>query len=716
MRGAIREDDGDLTLVHESPHDIEELNRFCNHFFDPKSNTKLTTIFCFGGDLTSSPAWAAGVASGTKGAIARPLGLSPADATRRNHYSLPDAREAMWRALTLKQFRNGTGPLLTDPSPDGAGVVLRDLPPPTDRVASGEPAGFSSRPATARREHRSAYWATTFFALGSQMHLIQDMAQPQHTRIEVHPIEMRNEYEHYSEIRAKSDEMPFLYRSRYEAMASPLPARPLRYVNEDSAAVPQFANISAFWSTAADGDVAKGIGLGDHSNSQFFSPAHNLGQGLYALPSNKPADYSEVTASDASGIPHRYLRGKVVDPLTGREKPMLMTRLTASAEVRMKNGWQASQRVGNKLDYMFDARLYDEYLGHLIPLAVRYSRGFLDYFFRGRLAITSPDEEVYGLVDHAVESSSQGQGFGRLKAKVANVSRSENPAQGWIVGVVTFRRNDCYDAVFYTLKPHDPTEAMQCRSPDDEITVSKPIAVSAISREPVQFTFDFPSKLPINATDIRFQVVFRGQLGEEADGIAVGGRDLYEPTYFAFQNDMDYISIGDNVYTRSALEQKGLPTLFNVLPQSCVVYAKDAPPKLVDSCFPSNATASIKYEIGRRPATVTISSLPQGQYARFAYIADSETTRIRRAESNCRWKEDEWETLNVRWQADFTDYVGGYVTIAYPGYARHRGIGGWFNTGCLYWGDNTGPKTEAWWTQMETLPDDLAPTPLRIDF
>ena len=40
--------------------------------------------------------------------------------------------------------------------------------------------------ASYRESQRKAYWATTFRALGDVLHLNQDMAQPQHTRNEVH--------------------------------------------------------------------------------------------------------------------------------------------------------------------------------------------------------------------------------------------------------------------------------------------------------------------------------------------------------------------------------------------------------------------------------------------------------------------------------------------------------------------------------------------------
>src|SRR5690606_14585558 len=67
---------------------------------------------------------------------------------RRNHYSILDAREAMYRALTGR-------------ARDGREVA------PT-------------------QAERNKYWATTFRALGDVVHLVQDMGQPQHTRNDPH--------------------------------------------------------------------------------------------------------------------------------------------------------------------------------------------------------------------------------------------------------------------------------------------------------------------------------------------------------------------------------------------------------------------------------------------------------------------------------------------------------------------------------------------------
>jgi hypothetical protein len=54
-------------------------------------------------------------------------------------------------------------------------------------------------------------------------------------------------------------------------------------------------------------------------------------------------------------------------------------------------------------------------------------------------------------------------------------------------------------------------------------------------------SFDFSADpIPINATDLLIQVVYRGQLGEETDGIAVGAMDVREPTIVTFWANSDF--------------------------------------------------------------------------------------------------------------------------------------------------------------------------------
>lgn len=144
MRGAIREDDlGAISLLPmgDDPHDdpYGSIFRVFNHFYDPVFDRPLTTYNEKLGQ--KAPDWATGSAD----VFQQPN--SP-DANRRNHFTVFDARESMYRALTGLNARG-------------------------DSVAATEAI-------------RNQYWATTFRALGDVIHLLQDIGQPQHTRNDPH--------------------------------------------------------------------------------------------------------------------------------------------------------------------------------------------------------------------------------------------------------------------------------------------------------------------------------------------------------------------------------------------------------------------------------------------------------------------------------------------------------------------------------------------------
>src|SRR6185437_3253170 len=78
------------------------------------------------------------------------------ESPRRNRFTVLDARESMFRALTLMTKGDGYAD-----------------------IASGADA-------PTKQQWRQAYWSSAFRALGDVLHLNQDMAQPQHTRNEPH--------------------------------------------------------------------------------------------------------------------------------------------------------------------------------------------------------------------------------------------------------------------------------------------------------------------------------------------------------------------------------------------------------------------------------------------------------------------------------------------------------------------------------------------------
>ena len=81
--------------------------------------------------------------------------------------------------------------------------------------------------------------------------------------------------------------------------------------------------------------------------------------------------------------------------------------------------------------------------------------------------------------------------------------------------------------------------------------------MSLTSNQQKLIEFEFgDSPIPFDMTDVVLQVVYRGELGSEADAVAVGTIDMSEPTYFAYHNASDYIHIGQHVYSRGQVEAR----------------------------------------------------------------------------------------------------------------------------------------------------------------
>lgn len=253
MRGVIREDDGGFIAGTAKGEPLDDprgnVNRFCNHFLDPilthGNSGRGFSGFCFFD--TNAPLDAAQWALGS---------LSPFDgqpfenAARRNHFTVLDARDMMWRAVTLK-----------------------------DKTGNSVPTnGFTPEKIS------KVYWASTFRALGDVVHTLQDQANPQHSRNEGHGGANKG-YEEYINARA-------LQTTKYEIDDRTFTLKPgqLPDLIYGGYPIPRFNRYSDFWSTRINrGSV---LGLSDYSNRGFFTFTKNFGNTEYAEPSNSLGDYT----------------------------------------------------------------------------------------------------------------------------------------------------------------------------------------------------------------------------------------------------------------------------------------------------------------------------------------------------------------------------------------------------------------------------------------
>ncbi len=525
MLGAIREDDVpfDAGALENNPQDEPNgpFIRVRNHFFDPYNDRGLNSALAAG---FSAPDW----------------GLTDTFGSN-NHFNILSAREAMWRALTLKQI-------------DASGT-LSDLPFPPNFAVVGSP-GAEER---YREELRVAYWATTFRALGDVLHLLQDMAQPQHTRNDIHAglgcsaglgctLGHASYYEKYVDARATGSSS-FRLRERFflsvqlNDVDTNIAVSDLSY---GTYPLPQFDRYRDFFATATGGFSVTGTGLANYSNQGFFTAGTNVGNSGFPAPAASAliprvlADGSVVNAAGRpvsgalallQGVVHDYSNPAQSDPAVA------LSSLGAFD--------QFMQPLGQR-QYTLNHYNYDDQARLLIPRAVAYSAGFLDYFFRGQLEISVPSAGVYAIVDNATPICPDTCGFRSVRLKVKNATTAESLSNGFFVAVVKFHRNTSYRSDL-SGDPGGPNfGGWNTRSLYEEILVSDKVDVATLpagqlaTGAEAEIGFTFASPIPINASDVELQVVFRGRLGNETDALAVATKNVSEVNYVSFENDLDY--------------------------------------------------------------------------------------------------------------------------------------------------------------------------------
>ena len=540
LRGAIREDDNTRDTPSPPAGDGDEpggtFNRNFGHFFDPHHDRGLTMPIV-GNIGPRAVDWA--------------LSSEAAIGTRKNHFKVSDAREAMWRALTLTRVDEG-------------GNLSADVTP-------------SDWDSASREALRKAYWATTFRALGDATHLLQDMAQPQHTRNDAHAglgcvpgvgcaAGHASFVENYFEARTTRAgsfalKEGFLNQNpRPDAILTT--AAQLPY---DGYPVPRFTTYAEYFATA----TAQGKGLANYSNRGFYSFGTNINSSLTPYPSPSPtgSDLGIATVSepDLKGMTGESLQGTVTfrvgtvtDTVTGVPATGVKLSTVGAWDQFLK------QTDPEASSYTLNYYNYDAQADLLVPRAVAYSAGLIDHFFRGKLKISLPDDRLYGIVDHTTfDVGDPATGFTKLKLKVENEtpaigSEAQDMVGGKIVAVVKFRRNGNYTSILSGECGSPGQGLAACRGEQEEILVSSSVKtpdgvpvtsvtlMSGAQAQELHFAFD--EALPLNVTDLYLQVVYRGPLGSEADAVVVETKDIPEPTYLTILNATNSVICVDGAW------------------------------------------------------------------------------------------------------------------------------------------------------------------------
>ncbi len=460
MAGAIREDDYEGHPSRDPHGENAELRRPLYHFYDPVDplnrgsalfvECPLNAQNCvkrYAPDLRSAPDWAIGTLDAF-------TWMNEPESGRRNHFTLFDAREALYRALTGHKKA-------------GAEVATT-------------------------REERNAYWATTFRALGDVVHLVEDMAQPQHTRNDPHaglPASLvggghKSMYEAYIEARATTA------RGFGVDGASIAHAEPLNTIIGAGYPIPAFDKYSDYWSTRGTMQ-----GLADYSNRGFFTAGRNLSDppdvNYYPEPPRDSADASYVVDDMVLALPgnpkSRMLRRAVPDALTG-----------SSTEVRLtvESVWDPHRSTSSLNHY-----IYDDMAALLLPRAVAYSAGIINYFFRGKL-------------DIEIETSTSST----IALKFSNRTVRDS-----IYGTDSFGQAG---TLIVTYEYEDNTGEKIFGTSTAQVAIGGETEIKPNESSNDSYTFSYDNPIPADAKKLRVRLIFRGKLGNEDDAIAIGMLDV----------------------------------------------------------------------------------------------------------------------------------------------------------------------------------------------
>lgn len=516
-----------------------------------------------------------------------PNSLGVPTATAVQDLLMRGAREEDQGVRSLRHFfdpqRDGTGLLKFEPSPTWA--LRSDV---EDQEFDLEHARSYLLTALVgpTEAQRTTGLARVFLSLGHVVHHLQDMHQPQHVRGDHH-----------------CDDSPFFFFGWWSNGCASLPIvdaalhRPSAYekyvweqglVPMDGYPTPDYATFDsarAFWENGGKGGAeftsnnfvsARTNFTLDTSTTPFTIQSHGshpLPRGPEATLVSKDINDPELVRRVTSPQPMAGDITLVQTPITDAYAPSFSV---PNARASTMSIWYESffgtgpYNTVPVAGFTLNSINYQAAMERLVPRATAYSTGLINYFFRGRIEITLPGEGVYGVIDHATTYAT-GQGFAKLKLKLRNASPDgvkpdgtrvpQTMQGGTLVAVAKYTLNGCYQPDlsgdygqrYDTGAIVEPVNCTFAQYLAGEEQISQSTAILAASLDPAtatEFTFDFASQpIPVNARDLRVQVVYTGTLGAEADAIAFGGRDISEPTHLVIYNSSDYFAVDGKLYT-----------------------------------------------------------------------------------------------------------------------------------------------------------------------
>jgi hypothetical protein len=374
---------------------------------------------------------------------------------------------------------------------------------------------------------REMAFGNAFRALGQVLHLIADGSVPAHARNDSHVFPEPLESWLNAEVRPRGVETPEEARARFLATFTPnsvgfspaifgVTPNPLATIP-----ITKAFDADAYDGTAASLGLTTGdtVGITEFSNANFFSADTVFADTFIGLERFSPFPSHTGVEQFIDPVNNRRYWRKT-DPGISVEHLATVSRLDffRSGRPPLTGG--------------LDPVVHEEYGRLLIPRAVGYSAGLIDYFFRGRLAAVDPEFTETGVALKVTNAIDPEQSPAWANEKLFSHDNQLKP--GRLVLTVTYKRGE-----------------KELFAASDPVTLEKAETLDPGQTSTQILSFDMPA-LPDDATDVEYRLVFRGRLGQEDDAVAVG---IVEPAS-GFIVTPDYVP-NDGITGRRLIVRSG---------------------------------------------------------------------------------------------------------------------------------------------------------------
>lgn len=348
---------------------------------------------------------------------------------------------------------------------------------------------------------REDNFANTFRSVGQIMHLVEDSSVPAHARNDTH-----------------------IWGDGYEEWVRGnhglLNLSPITFVtsifNESAnshAPIPIAKIFDTDKYTGTNPSTSLSWGIAEYTNSNFasddtiftenFDPNHKH---YFPYPRYSPDNYEMYEIDIPPNKKRIYLRKK-------GDGESIERFATAGPLYKYLSFDPALQRSELKLD----SEVHSDYAKKLIPRAVGYSAGLLNYFFRGLLE----ESEVAPIKD--TDGRINGLAL-RIKNNTKTGQIGEDIDGGHLLISYKYKTPSSPDYIYGLSNPINDVFIPFNNEPSDDR---------------YKYTFAFSNPLPSDAADASYTIVYRGKLGNEQDAV-VGKVIKGEGNYDIFWGSVDF--------------------------------------------------------------------------------------------------------------------------------------------------------------------------------